>query len=66
MLCFSVGLAVVMVGVGVAAALGMRHATRRWSGVFDTVARRAPYVSVVLILLVGLYMGWHGWTGLRG
>lgn len=65
-LCFSVGLAVVMVGVGVAAALGMRHATRRWSGVFDTVARRAPYVSVVLILLVGLYMGWHGWTGLRG
>jgi nickel/cobalt exporter len=63
-LSFSAGLAVVMVGVGVAAALGMRHAERRWAGLFDTVARRAPYVSVALILLVGLYMGWHGWNGL--
>ncbi len=64
-LCFSVGLAVVMVGVGVAAAVGMRHAERRWSGLFDKVARRAPYASVALILLVGLYMAWHGWIGLR-
>lgn len=64
-LCFSIGLAVVMVAVGVAAALGMRHAERRWSGLFDTVARRAPYVSVALILLVGLYMAWNGWSGLR-
>ena len=30
-LCFSVGLAATMVTVGVVAALGMRHAERRWS-----------------------------------
>ncbi|SUE43994.1 nickel/cobalt efflux transporter [Roseomonas gilardii] len=63
-LCFSVGLAVVMVSVGVAAAIGMRHAERRWSGLFDRVARRAPYVSAALILLVGLYIGWSGWSAL--
>ncbi|WP_419900809.1 nickel/cobalt efflux transporter [Roseomonas sp. USHLN139] len=63
-LCFSVGLAVVMVSVGVAAAIGMRHAERRWSGLFDRVARRAPYVSAALILLVGLYIGWSGWSSL--
>ncbi|MBP0493466.1 nickel/cobalt efflux transporter [Roseomonas indoligenes] len=62
--CFSVGLAVVMVSVGVAAAIGMRHAERRWSGLFDGVARRAPYVSAALILLVGLYIGWSGWAAL--
>jgi nickel/cobalt exporter len=63
-LCFSVGLAVVMVSVGVVAAIGMRHAERRWSGLFDRVARRAPYVSAALILLVGLYIGWSGWSSL--
>lgn len=63
-LCFSIGLAVVMVSVGVAAAIGMRHAERRWSGLFDRVARRAPYVSAALIMLVGLYIGWSGWSSL--
>src|SRR3954467_6049009 len=54
-LCFSVGLAVTMVSVGVAAALGMRHAERRWSGLLERVARQAPYFSAILILLVGLF-----------
>ncbi|WP_043833532.1 nickel/cobalt efflux transporter [Muricoccus aerilatus] len=63
-LCFSVGLAVVMVSVGVAAAYGMRRAERRWSGLFERVTRRAPYVSAAVILLVGLYMGWQGIAGL--
>lgn len=63
-LCFSVGLAVVMVSVGAGAAWSMRKAERRWSGLFETVTRRAPYVSAALILLVGLYMGWQGWTHL--
>ena len=51
-LCFSVGLAVTMVSVGVAAALGMRHAETRWGDAFRKVARRAPYASAVLITLV--------------
>ncbi|CAA0087189.1 Nickel/cobalt efflux system RcnA [Starkeya nomas] len=60
---FSVGLAVTLVAVGVAAALGVRHASSRlpW---FGRVARRAPYVSGVLLIVVGLYVGWHGWAGL--
>lgn len=56
-LCFSIGLAATMVAVGVAAALGMRHAEKRWSGAFATIARRAPYVSGALISVVGLILG---------
>jgi nickel/cobalt exporter len=55
-LCFSIGLAVTMVSVGVAAAIGMRHAERRFSGAFATFARRAPYASGALITLVGLIL----------
>jgi nickel/cobalt exporter len=62
-LCFSLGLAITLVAVGVAAALGMRHATTRWSWLAG-VARRAPYVSSLLIIAVGLYVGIHGWIGL--
>jgi nickel/cobalt exporter len=62
-LCFSIGLAITLVAVGAAAALSVRHANRRWSW-FGTVARRAPYLSGVLIILVGLYVGYHGWAGL--
>ncbi|STW26216.1 nickel/cobalt efflux protein RcnA [Klebsiella michiganensis] len=41
----------------------VRQATKRWRG-FDTLARRAPYFSSVLIALVGIYMGYHGWSGI--
>ena len=53
-LCFSIGLAVTMVTVGVVAALGVRHAERRFAGAFSAFARRAPYASGALIILVGL------------
>lgn len=62
-LCFSIGLAITLVTVGAAAALSVRHATKRWSW-FSTFARRAPYFSSILIIAVGLYVGYHGWTGL--
>jgi nickel/cobalt exporter len=55
-LCFSIGLAATMVGVGVAAAVGMRHAEKRFSGVFAAFARRAPYASGALITIVGLVL----------
>ncbi|MEI6560238.1 MAG: nickel/cobalt efflux transporter [Rhodospirillaceae bacterium] len=58
-LCFSIGLALTMVMSGVLAALSVRHVSRRWSG-FGAFARRAPYVSGVLILLVGCYVGFQG------
>ena len=53
-LCFSLGLAVTMVSVGVVAALGMRHAETRLGDVFATLARRAPFASASLITMVGL------------
>lgn len=58
-LCFSIGLAVTMVAAGVVAALGVKHASRRFAG-FGTFARRAPYASSVLIIAVGLYLGYQG------
>ena len=58
-LCFSIGLAVTMVAAGVVAALGVKHASRRFTG-FGTFARRAPYASSALIIVVGLYLGYQG------
>ena len=63
-LCFSIGLAATMVSAGVIAALSVRHVASRWSG-FSAFARRAPYASGVLIILVGLYMGVQGWNGIH-
>lgn len=62
-LCFSIGLAITLVAVGAAAALSARHVSKRFSW-FGTVARRAPYFSSALIILVGLYVGYQGWVGL--
>jgi nickel/cobalt exporter len=61
---FSIGLALTLVAVGVGAAVSVQHAAKRWSG-FNTLARRAPYFSSVLIALVGIYMGVHGYFTLR-
>jgi len=63
-LCFSIGLAITMVSAGVLAALSVKHVASRWSG-FSAFARRAPYASGVLIILVGLFMGYQGWTALH-
>lgn len=63
-LCFSIGLAVTMVSAGVIASLSVKHIQTRWSG-FSAFARRAPYASGVLMLLIALYMGASGWRGLE-
>ncbi|SEE47275.1 nickel/cobalt efflux protein RcnA [Pseudomonas kilonensis] len=63
-LCFSIGLAITLVTVGAAAAIGARQASNRWPWL-GTVARRAPYLSSLLIIGVGLYVGIHGWIGLN-
>ncbi|MHC8410760.1 nickel/cobalt efflux protein RcnA [Pseudomonas sp. Hz4] len=62
-LCFSIGLALTLVSVGAAAAIGAKQASNRWPWL-GAVARRAPYLSSVLIIGVGLYVGVHGWIGL--
>lgn len=62
--CFSIGLALTLVAAGAVAALGMRHAERRWSDAFGKFARRAPYLSSAVITLVGIYVGVHALQGL--
>ncbi len=62
-LCFSVGLALTMVLVGAAAALGVRHVSTRWSGL-DAIAARAPYFSSAIISLVGIYTIYLGFAAL--
>ena len=62
-LCFSVGLALTLVTVGAAAAIGARQASNRWPWL-SKVARRAPYLSSLLIIGVGIYVGINGWVGL--
>jgi ABC-type nickel/cobalt efflux system permease component RcnA len=59
-LSFSLGLALTMVTTGALAALSVRHVSQRWSG-FGHLARKAPYLSGGLILLVSLYVGLEGW-----
>ena len=61
---FSIGLAITLVASGTLAALSVRHVSTRWQG-FGEFARRAPYISGALILLVGLYVGVHGWQGIQ-
>lgn len=63
-LSFSVGLALTLVASGVVAALSVRYASKRFGDRFGKFARRAPYFSSGLIILVGLYMGYHGLMGI--
>jgi len=58
-LCFGIGLALTMVATGAVAALGVQHAGRRFSG-FGELARKAPWFSGALIMLVGAYVGYQG------
>ncbi|BBR84767.1 nickel/cobalt efflux system [Klebsiella quasipneumoniae] len=60
---FSVGLALTLVASGAIAALSMKHATRRWPWLND-ISRRAPWISGLLIIVVGIYMMLHGLSGL--
>lgn len=62
-LCFSIGLAVTMVGVGAAAALSLNRVARSWQG-FESVAKRAPILSSLLIIAIGLYTAALGYQGL--
>ena len=62
-LCFSIGLALTLVTVGMAAAWSVRHVNQRYRW-FSAIARRAPYLSSLLIIAVGIYVGMHSWVGI--
>lgn len=55
---FSVGLAITLVGVGLAAAWGTRALSRHSS--FDTITGRLPYVSAAIVTCVGLAFALRG------
>ncbi|GGY11948.1 nickel/cobalt efflux transporter [Paludibacterium paludis] len=54
-LSFSAGLAIALVGVGVVSALAASAMARR-SGRLGELARRAPYLSSILMLAIGSFM----------
>ncbi|MBI0477108.1 nickel/cobalt efflux transporter RcnA [Sphingomonas sp. MA1305] len=60
---FSVGLAVTMVSAGVIASLSVNQIQKRWSG-FGDFARKAPYASAGLMLVIACYMAYSGISGL--
>lgn len=60
---FSIGLAVTLVAVGMATALGLRYAAARTTRL-DALFRAAPYASAALIGAVGLLMAWSGYVHL--
>ncbi|WP_395335519.1 nickel/cobalt efflux transporter [Novosphingobium sp. BL-8H] len=60
---FSMGLALTMVASGVLAALSLRHVEKRWTG-FGEAIRKAPYISGLVILGVGLYVALSAWQHL--
>jgi len=52
---FSFGLALTMVSAGVVAAWGVRHASRRFAG-FNEFARKAPYFSCAVLVVLGIFI----------
>ncbi len=62
-LSFSAGLALTMMASGVLAALSLRHVSKRWNG-FGEFTRQAPYFSGLIIVGIGIYMGYNGLSAL--
>lgn len=58
-LSFSIGLAITMVSAGALAAWGVQHASKRMKG-FGGFARKAPYLSAALLILMGAFFIFQG------
>ena len=58
-LAFSLGLAITLVTVGTLAAFSVRHATKHFKG-FGEFARKMPYISSGVMVLIGLLVAWQG------
>ena len=60
-LCFSTGLAITLIAAGMIAAIGMRHFSRRWSGLGE-LGHRLPYLFSIVMIGQALYVGCQGWV----
>lgn len=58
-LAFSLGLAITLVTVGSIAAFSVRHASKHFKG-FGEFARKAPYISSTVMILIGFIVAWQG------
>lgn len=56
---FSIGLAITLVTVGTIAAISVKHASKRFKG-FGAFARKIPYVSSAILILIGLLVAMQG------
>ena len=63
-LAFSVGLALTLVSVGVAAALSLKYATRKFKGL-SKATHLMPYLSAGLMAVIGLIIALQGGLALR-
>lgn len=63
-LCFSIGLALTMMLSGVIAALSVKHIGKNFKGFSGKLLSRIPYVSGSLIVILGLYVAYHGFASL--
>lgn len=56
---FSLGLAITLVTVGTIAAISVKHASKRFKG-FGEFARKIPYASSTILILIGLLVSIQG------
>lgn len=56
---FSIGLALTLVTVGALAAISVKQAGRRFAG-FGELARKVPYASSTILIVIGLIMAFQG------
>ena len=56
---FSIGLAITLVTVGTIAAISVKHASKRFKG-FGAFARKIPYASSAVLILIGLMVAIQG------
>jgi ABC-type nickel/cobalt efflux system permease component RcnA len=62
-LAFSAGLAATLVIIGATVAWSLHRAQKRFQGL-GTLARRLPFISSALLAMLGLFLGWQGWSHL--
>jgi len=63
-LSFSAGLALTLVATGAVAAWSLRHAEKRFGGL-GSAARKLPYLSCGILILMALFIGIQGWLHIR-
>ena len=56
---FSIGLAITLVATGVISAISIKYMSKKFNG-FGDIVRKLPYISSMIILCIGLYVGYIG------